>query len=242
MTLTTINLAALGDTINLGTEVTGTLPTGNGGTGSTATTFVNAASNVTGTLPVPNGGTGIASGTTDQFLKFTGSTTLASAADNAGKILQVQYDNKASTSSTSNLASAGNYADALSVNITPSASSSTIAITAMINTGASSVSNGACILRCLRDSTQIAGGTASGNRISTTSGRGNENQGTDSNLMETVVWMDNPNTTSQVTYKIQFAARGGGSGTAYVGQTGTDGNSSEVQRTPCHLRLEEIAG
>ena len=37
MTLTTINLAALGQTINLGTEVTGTLPTGNGGTG--ATTF-----------------------------------------------------------------------------------------------------------------------------------------------------------------------------------------------------------
>ena len=54
MTLTTINLAALGDTINLGTEVTGTLPTGNGGTNSTATTFVNAASNVAGNLPVAN--------------------------------------------------------------------------------------------------------------------------------------------------------------------------------------------
>jgi len=87
MTLTTINLAALGDTINLSTEVTGTLPTGNGGTGSTATTFVNAASNVTGTLPSANlptvpvtkGGTGLASGTTGQFLKFSGTTTLASA-------------------------------------------------------------------------------------------------------------------------------------------------------------------
>ena len=31
MTLTTINLAALGDTINLTTEVTGTLPIANGG-------------------------------------------------------------------------------------------------------------------------------------------------------------------------------------------------------------------
>lgn len=47
---------------------------------------------VTGTLPSSNldtvgvaqGGTGITSGTTDQFLKFTGTTTLASAADNAG--------------------------------------------------------------------------------------------------------------------------------------------------------------
>ena len=90
MTLTTINLAALGDTINLATEVTGTLATGNGGTGSTATTFVNAASNVTGTLPVPNGGTGLTSGTTDQFLKFTGTTTVASSALGAtGKIGQV---------------------------------------------------------------------------------------------------------------------------------------------------------
>ena len=47
---------------------------------------------VTGTLPTANldtvgvaqGGTGITSGTTDQFLKFTGTTTLASATDNAG--------------------------------------------------------------------------------------------------------------------------------------------------------------
>ena len=36
MTLTTINLAALGDTVNLTTEVTGTLPTGNGGTAATS--------------------------------------------------------------------------------------------------------------------------------------------------------------------------------------------------------------
>lgn len=195
---------------------------------------------VTGEVNVANGGTGLSSGTTNQFLKFTGSTTLASADDNKGKVLQVQYDNKASTEATTNKASSGNYADALSVNITPSASSSTIAITAMVNIGASSASNGACILRCLRDSTQIAGGTASGDRISTTSGRSNEAQGTDSNLMKTVVWMDSPNTTSQVTYKIQFAARGAGSGTAYIGQTGTDGNNSETQRTSCHLRLEEI--
>ena len=58
---------------------------------------------VTGTLPTANldtvgvaqGGTGITSGTTDQFLKFTGTTTLASAADNAGtlnKIASVDFE------------------------------------------------------------------------------------------------------------------------------------------------------
>ena len=52
---------------------------------------------VTGTLPTANldtvgvaqGGTGITSGTTDQFLKFTGTTTLASAADNAGALVSL---------------------------------------------------------------------------------------------------------------------------------------------------------
>jgi hypothetical protein len=41
---------------------------------------VDLSSKVTGTLPVPNGGLGIASGTTGQFLKFSGTETLASAA------------------------------------------------------------------------------------------------------------------------------------------------------------------
>jgi len=52
---------------------------------------------VTGTLPTSNldtvgvaqGGTGITSGTTDQFLKFTGTTTIASAADNAGTYVKL---------------------------------------------------------------------------------------------------------------------------------------------------------
>ena len=39
---------------------------------------------ITGEVNVANGGNGLSSGTTGQFLKFTGGTTLASAADNAG--------------------------------------------------------------------------------------------------------------------------------------------------------------
>ena len=45
---------------------------------------IDVANMLTGATPVANGGTGISSGTSGQFLKFTGSTTLASAADNAG--------------------------------------------------------------------------------------------------------------------------------------------------------------
>tara|TARA_R100001460_G_scaffold10154_1_gene24036 strand:- start:220 stop:858 length:639 start_codon:yes stop_codon:yes gene_type:complete len=45
---------------------------------------VDLSSKVTGTLPVPNGGLGIASGTTGQFLKFTGTETLAPAEAGGG--------------------------------------------------------------------------------------------------------------------------------------------------------------
>jgi len=41
---------------------------------------IDIANMVTGATPVANGGTGLTSGTSGQFLKFTGSTTLASAA------------------------------------------------------------------------------------------------------------------------------------------------------------------
>jgi len=45
---------------------------------------IDIANMLTGVTPVANGGTGLASGTTDQFLKFTGSTTVASAAVPSG--------------------------------------------------------------------------------------------------------------------------------------------------------------
>tara|TARA_R100001591_G_scaffold99597_1_gene105911 strand:- start:314 stop:973 length:660 start_codon:yes stop_codon:yes gene_type:complete len=60
-----------------------------------AITRLGGANAISGVVPVANGGTGLASGTTDQFLKFTGTTTIASAADNGGlvKIATVTADN-----------------------------------------------------------------------------------------------------------------------------------------------------
>jgi len=63
-TVTSTGSLTLGGTlsnVNLTSQVTGTLPIANGGTGTTSTTFVNLATNVTGTLPAANGGTGITS-------------------------------------------------------------------------------------------------------------------------------------------------------------------------------------
>jgi hypothetical protein len=70
--------------IDVSKMITGVTPLTNGGTGGTSIPATNLASGVTGTLPVASGGTGLTSGTTDQFLKFTGTTTVASAAVVAG--------------------------------------------------------------------------------------------------------------------------------------------------------------
>ena len=45
---------------------------------------IDVTKGITGTIPVANGGTGLTSGTTGQFLKFTGTTTLASNAVTPG--------------------------------------------------------------------------------------------------------------------------------------------------------------
>ena len=85
---------------------------------------INLASNTTGTLGVANGGTGLTSGTTDQFLKFTGTTTIASAADNAGKILQIK--NATATSVTSTSSTSYTHFSGIDLSITPTSSSSKI--------------------------------------------------------------------------------------------------------------------
>jgi hypothetical protein len=86
---------------------------------------------ITGEVNVANGGTGLSSGTSGQFLKFTGSTTLASAADNAGKINQViQGTRRGEVTTTSNSFTA--FTD-LSVSITPTATSSKILVEAEVH-------------------------------------------------------------------------------------------------------------
>lgn len=60
--------------VNLASEVTGTLPIANGGTGTTSTTFVNLATNVTGTLPVANGGTSLTTLTANNVILGNGTS------------------------------------------------------------------------------------------------------------------------------------------------------------------------
>jgi hypothetical protein len=85
----------------LSTGITGTLAIGNGGTGSTSTTYCSLTTNVTGTLPIANGGTGATTATTafdalnpmttvgDMIYEGTGPTAARLAIGTSGQILTV---------------------------------------------------------------------------------------------------------------------------------------------------------
>tara|TARA_Y100000385_G_scaffold249014_1_gene270090 strand:+ start:911 stop:2875 length:1965 start_codon:yes stop_codon:yes gene_type:complete len=85
--------------VNLGSEVSGVLPTANGGTGSSAITYCDLAANVTGTLPISNGGTGATSANTalnallpdqtsanGQYLKSSGGNATWDAPSGSGTV------------------------------------------------------------------------------------------------------------------------------------------------------------
>ena len=194
MTLTTINLAALGDTINLTTEVTGTLPIANGGTNSTATTFVNAASNVTGTLATGNGG--------------TGTTTFA-----PGKILQTI--NVAITSEYSTTSTSFSDVTGFSLSITPSAASSKIyvGVYAQMYNNDTDTQSGAStkFLRNINGggytnlSAQSAGISAIVSTVDASAGNNNAHL-----IPFNVALIDSPSATTVCNYKIMGAASWGG--------------------------------
>ena len=80
--------------INLASEVTGTLPIANGGTGTTSTTFTNLTTNVTGILPVANGGTatatpGLVQGSNITITGTWPNQTIAAAAPGSGTVTAV---------------------------------------------------------------------------------------------------------------------------------------------------------
>ena len=131
---------------------------------------VNLASNVTGTLPAANGGSGRTAVT--------------------GNVLQVVSASAANdlvTTSTS-------FVDIhLSLDITPSATSSKIFVVYTGNNETNGTGGNKLSLQMLRDSTQIADATGLGSL-------GSENGIVTSASLSV---LDSPSTTSQITYKMQ---------------------------------------
>jgi hypothetical protein len=155
---------------------------------------VDLTSKVTGTLPVPNGGLGIASGTTGQFLKFTGTETLASAADNAGKILQIKQDDSTGTTNTSS--SSYTHFSGIDLSITPTSASSKILVFFTSNFDNESTDNRQGAVSCWRE---IDGA----NNILLSSTMAQPAYSPNTRVSGTVSWifMDAPSSTGSVRYR-----------------------------------------
>jgi hypothetical protein len=94
--------------LNLASQVTGTLATGNGGTGSAATTYCSLTANVSGTLPVANGGTGATSITANNVVLGNGTSAVQVVAPStSGNVLTSNGSTWQSTAPAASGVSAG---------------------------------------------------------------------------------------------------------------------------------------
>lgn len=148
------------------------------------------------------------------------------AAAGGGKILQVVT---AINTATQSMSSSTTYSDAITVNITPSSTSSRILLLANAS-GSSDINAAAIMFRLRRDTTSISVGDASGSREQVT---GIMQMVTNANYLNQVHFshVDSPATTSQITYRLQYKADAGVS-TIYLGRTFNDSNNTFIGRTP----------
>ena len=163
-------------------------------------------------------------------------TTLPSAIA-TGKVLQVVTTPKTdrfSTSSTSYTNVTG-----LSVNITPSATSSKIFV--MMDVVGGSGAYIAMFLRLMRDSTAIHVGTSVGNRFAATAGTGDD-PSDQFPLSLTASVLDSPSSTSQITYKVQMATEASGNtGTCHINRSGEDQNNNQNGYFASSITVMEVS-
>jgi hypothetical protein len=138
---------------------------------STNISGINLTSQVTGTLPTGNGGTGATSFSPGKVLQVVSASTTSSVATTSTSFVDIN----------------------LSLNITPSATSSKIFVTYTGSNETNGTGGNKLSLQILRDSTQIADATGIGSL-------GSENGIVISNALSV---LDEPSTTSQITYKMQ---------------------------------------
>ena len=170
----------------------------------------------------------LAVGTNGQLLSAdsTAATGLAWIAPPVGKILQVVSNTNTATQSTSSTS----FVDAVSVSITPSATTSKILVMGYI-TGSSDSAASQVGFRLARAGTGIFVGDASGSRTQATGilfQPSNANYSSGSAMS----FIDSPATTSTTAYTVQYKADAGSSTTVYLGRTFNDGNAAFTVRTP----------
>jgi hypothetical protein len=164
-----------------------------------------------------------------------------------GRILQVVSTTKTDTFVSSSI-SAGSFADitGLSVSITPISSSSKIFIVVNVNGGASGGSiQGALALRMLRNSTAICVGDTAGIRTPITATNMLVTTNSDQQYSNVSFnFLDSPNTTSALTYKVQAGnvLTSSSSQVLYVNRHDSVTDSAGVSRSASTITVMEVAG
>tara|TARA_R100001369_G_scaffold9278_1_gene21883 strand:+ start:1363 stop:1968 length:606 start_codon:yes stop_codon:yes gene_type:complete len=162
----------------------------------------------------------------------TGGLTWAAAS--AGKVLQVLSATKTDTQSFSG----GNNFQAitgLSLAITPSATSSKILITSVVNAYMADYVGG---ISLYKNGSQVVNHSGSiGSRINVNS----SSRISDSNVLTNITlnYLDSPSSTSELTYQIYLYTR---SSTYYVNRSSNDGDNNDHARTISTITAMEVAG
>ena len=162
-----------------------------------------------------------------------GDSTSIDSGGSIGKFLQVQSVTKTNTFITSS----SSFVDitGLSLNITPSSSSSKILVLASI-TMANTNTGQRFVYALRRDSTDIAIADADGNRVRGTGGGQDGGGGTVDSCA--AMHLDSPNTTSAVTYVPRVAALD--SGSIIINRSNSDADSATYARFASFLTLIEV--
>ena len=152
-----------------------------------------------------------------------------------GHVLQVQ----SMTVTTSATSAAGTTFNdtGLTIDITPSSTSSKIYVMSHVSMGATNGYRYA--LRLVRGSTDICIATSAGSRTVSTVAH----QGSGGNIIDhtfPIFFLDSPATTSATTYKIKAACEQGG-GTWYLNRGGLASDNSTVYAATSSISLMEIA-
>ena len=163
----------------------------------------------------------------------------------SGSILQVQYKQFTGTSTTSLTANTEAALTDLTVNITPKSTSSKILIQTHVfyEHGDVSANGWNHVFFFYRDNTKLSTPAAGNRRVGISMGSRTYYADDDGSTPEIARfdYFDEPNTTSQVTYKVGISVRT--SETFYLNRCVADGNNSnEYERGVSFISVTEIAG
>lgn len=160
-----------------------------------------------------------------------------------GGIIQVQYTQYTGTTSYSLSATTDSSLSDLTVNITPTSTSSKILIQTHVFFEMTSNPDHLLAWMFMRDSTVLKAPVVGSNRRSTISAGSTAYYADDkasTPASAVYQYFDSPNTTSQVTYKV--AVNSYNAGTLYLNRSVLDSDATDYERGVSYICVTEIAG